>query len=96
MGYDEKYANSETPHSLVMEGRKRLSISGITDVESFNDEEIRMSSSRWVMTVGGEGLHMEKLSVDTGDVIITGRINLIEYDDGAGASVGGFFSRFFK
>lgn len=95
MAYDEKYTLSEIPHNIVMEGRKKLSVSGITDVESFNEQEIIMASSKWVMTVRGENLHMEKLSVDTGDVIITGRIDLIEYEDGA-VSTGGFFSRIFK
>lgn len=95
MAYDEKYIAVDIPHNLVMEGRKKLSISGITDVESFNEEEIVMASSKWVMTVRGESLHMEKLSVDTGDVVITGRIDLIEYDDGA-VTTGGFFSRIFK
>ena len=95
MAYDEKFPAPEMPHNVVMEGRARLSASGITDVESFNEQEIVMSSPKWALIIRGDGLHMEKLSVDSGDVTVTGRIDALEYEDGAPASEG-FFSRFFK
>ena len=95
MAYEEKMTMAEAPHNIVMEARRKLSVSGVSDVESFNEEEVVMSSSKWALIVRGENLHMEKLSVDSGDVIITGRIDALEYEDGAPAGEG-FFARLFK
>lgn len=95
MAYEDKYVTAEIPHNLVMEGRKKLSVSGVTDVESFNEQEVIMASTKWTLAVRGENLHMEKLSVDSGDVMITGRIDALEYEDGTPASEG-FFARLFK
>jgi sporulation protein YabP len=95
MAYDDKYVTTEIPHTLHMEGRKKLSVSGITDVESFNEQGVIMASTKWTLAVRGDNLHMEKLSVDSGDVIITGRIDMIEYEDGSPAGEG-FFARLFK
>lgn len=95
MAYEEKRTIQDAPHNVVMEGRRKLAVSGVNDVESFNEDEVVMASSQWALIVRGADLHMEKLSVDSGDVIITGRIDALEYEDGAPASEG-FFSRLFK
>ena len=55
--------------------------SGIGEVDSFNDSEVVMTAAGWVMSVKGAELHVEKLSVDSGDVIITGRIDAVEYEE---------------
>lgn len=96
MPYDEKPVISPEPaHNLVMENRKKLTVSGVSEVESFNEEEVIMASSGWTLSVKGEGLHMEKLSVDSGDVIITGRIDSVEYEEAPAARTG-FFKRLFS
>ena len=95
MAYEDRRSQTEAVHSLVMEGRERLSVAGVTDVESFNEQEVVMGTTRGGLTIRGDGLHMERLSVDTGDVVVTGLIDGLEYEDAAPAG-GGFFSRFFK
>jgi len=95
MASDSGYPAMQLPHNVVLEGRKKLSLTGVTDVESFNENEVIMAASKWTVIVRGDELHMEKLSVDSGDVIITGRIDGVEYEDGVPAE-GGFFSRLFR
>ncbi|MBQ4381266.1 MAG: YabP/YqfC family sporulation protein [Oscillospiraceae bacterium] len=92
MAHEEGKA-PELPHNLVMEGRRRLSASGVAEIESFNEEEVVMSGGKWTLTVRGSGLHMEKLSVETGDILVTGRIDSLDYDD-APPRRGGLFGLF--
>ena len=100
MAYDDKYDKYravEPPHNVIMEGRKRLSVSGVDDVESFDENEIIMSTSQGVLFVRGKDLRIEKLSIDSGDVILEGEIDKLEYEDAVKpAGGGGFFARLFK
>ena len=94
MAYEEKINYPEAPHNLALEGRKKLTLSGIRDVDSFNEEEVVMTASKWSLTVRGAELKMEKMSVDSGDVVITGRIDAVEYEDAAPVKAG-FLSKLF-
>ncbi len=85
----------ETPHSLSLEDRRRLLVSGVTDVESFNEQEVIMGTSLGLLAVRGEDLHMEKLSVDSGDVVVTGNIDAMEYEESPVKNEG-FFARLFR
>lgn len=95
MAYDEKYTSAQAPHNLVIDRREKLSVSGVSDVSNFNEQEIVTETSMGTLIIRGSGLHIEKLSVDSGDVMITGRIDNLEYEDGGSASEG-FFSRLFR
>ena len=94
MAYEEKY-KEEAVHHISMEGREKLSVSGATDVESFDENAVVMDTCRGLLIVKGENLHMEKLSLDVGEVFIEGKINSLEYEDTVSSS-GGFFARLFK
>jgi len=94
MAYDERIREDLT-HRLLLEGRERLSISGTTDVESFDENTVVMETTRGMLIIKGEALHMAKLSLDVGEVLIEGQINSVEYEDTAAVS-GGFFSRIFR
>ena len=94
MAYEEKY-KVEIPHNVIMEGREKLSVSGVEDVESFDEGEIVMNTSKGILIVRGQELHIEKLSIDSGDVIVVGQLEKLEYEDDVKIT-GGFFSRLFK
>ena len=95
MAYEEKYRQTELPHNVIMEGRAKVSVSGVDDVESFDEGLIVINTSKGTLVVKGEGLHLEKLSLDNGEVIIEGTIDGMDYEDDGKPSEG-FFSRFFK
>ncbi|MDR0446393.1 MAG: sporulation protein YabP [Oscillospiraceae bacterium] len=101
MAYDDKYRDdkfrpAETTHNLIVEARGRAAVSGVTDVESFDENEIIMATSMGALFLRGTELRIEKLSLDTGDVAIEGNIDKIEYEDGARERDGGFFRRLFR
>ncbi|QAT41448.1 sporulation protein YabP [Clostridium sp. JN-9] len=65
--------------SLKLDNRKRLSLSGVVEVISFNDENIILNTNLGTLTVKGEGLKMNKLDVQNGEVMITGIVNSCIY-----------------
>ena len=81
-------------HQLTLDGRERLTVSGVEDVERFDETMIVMSTSAGTLVVSGENLHIGKLSLDGGELHVDGRIDSVAYEDeGQGRS--GFFSRLF-
>lgn len=82
------------PHALTLTGRQMLALSGVTDVSAFDENTIAMDTSMGMLTVHGENLHVEKLTLDQGELTLTGEIQSLEYDDTA-SQRGGLFSRLF-
>ena len=95
MAYEEKYKMAELPHNVIMEGRRKVSVSGVDDVESFDEGEIVMNTSQGILIVRGQDLHIEKLSLDSGDIVLEGVIDKLEYEENIKTS-GGLFSRLFR
>lgn len=69
----------EKKSNLIMESRKRLALSGVTDVVSFNEENILLDTNQGALLIRGNGLKMNKLDVQNGEVTITGCINSFNY-----------------
>ena len=79
MAPDER--NREMPHTVIMEGREKLSVSGVVDVQSFDEEQVLLETVRGMLVVRGQGLHVERLQLEAGELIVQGEIGLMEYDD---------------
>lgn len=84
----------QAAHRLELIGRERLTVSGVEDVDRFDETGIVMSTSAGTLVVTGEDLHIGKLSLDGGELHVDGRIDSVTYED-EGPSRGGFFSRLF-
>ena len=91
MNEDKK---GKAAHRLTMEGREKLTISGVEDVDRFDETEIVMNTSLGVLVVTGDSLHIGKLSLDGGELHVDGRIDAIAFED-APSSRGGLLSRLF-
>ena len=81
-------------HRLELVGRERLTVSGVEDVERFDENGIVMSTSAGVLVVTGEDLHIGTLSLDGGELHVDGRIDSVAYEEG-GREQGGFLRRLF-
>ena len=84
-----------TPHSLVLEDRKRLSISGVTDVESFDEETIALATELGELLIHGYDLHINRIDVESGDLSLEGEIISLTYTDNQPQS-SGFWGRLFR
>ena len=85
-----------TPHNIVMENRKKLSISGVIEIESFNEQMIEAITEMGMLIIRGEGLHINKLSKDTKDVCVDGKIASLVYQQKNNKASGSVFKRLFK
>ena len=82
-----------SPHNISISSRASIILSGIEDVISFDENEIILKSSMGVLSVDGEGLHIIKMSVETGDLSVEGRIDGLFYIDREKPKQGLFKSR---
>ena len=81
-------------HRLELTGREHLNVSGVEDVERFDENGVIMTTSAGTLIVTGEDLHIGKLSLEGGELFVDGRIDSVAYEDSPGHQ-GGFFSRLF-
>lgn len=68
-------------HNVIMEGRKNLTISGVTDVDSFDERIIVLYTQLGELVIKGRDLHINSMSVETGDMTIDGDIWALNYGD---------------
>lgn len=67
--------------NLVLENRGKLSISGVVDVLSFDDQVVMIETELGLLTVKGENLRINKLNIDTSEVIVEGEISYLAYSE---------------
>lgn len=95
---DDKKISRPRVQNLILENRERLSISGVIDVISFNDECVVVDTDLGMLIIRGDDLHINKLNIDSSELDIEGDIISLEYSDREGRSSrgGGFFAKMFR
>ena len=68
-------------------------MTGVIEVESFDETTIVLTTTRGTLIVRGENLHLQLLRLDGGEVLVDGTVDSLSYEDAAPA--GGFFGRLF-
>ena len=80
-------------HRLELEGREKLVVSGVEEVERFDEEEIVMNTTAGTLVVGGSGLHIGKLNLEGGELHVDGTIQSLCYEDTPLPTRGGLLRR---
>ena len=96
---ERKNTNTTTNviQNLVLENREKLSVSGVNDVLSFDDQVVMVDTELGLLTVKGENIRINKLSLDTAEVIIEGEISSLSYSQKSiEKSSGTLLSKIFK
>ena len=97
---EDKKMTSTTMQNIYLENREKLSISGVKDVLSFDDQMVILETELGLLTIKGDNLRINKLSIDTSDVAIDGKVNTLMYSEGGSDKKGGksnsFLSKIFK
>ena len=83
------------PHSLILKDRGQLTLNGVTDVDSFDENLITVYTDYGELTVKGEGLHISILNVDTGEMAIDGYVSSLIYLENQPKNTS-FLSRVFR
>ncbi len=91
---DEKHLH----HNLILENKEKLSVSGVTDVDTFDESQIVLYTETDTLEISGADLHIQKLNVADGELMIEGEIDAIIYTGPEGRSKKGkgFFGRMLK
>ena len=78
---ERKVVNTGVIQNLILENRSKLSISGVLDVLSFDDQVVIVETELGLLTIKGENLRINKLSIDTSEVIVEGDISYMAYSN---------------
>lgn len=83
------------PHLLNLSERRVLSVSGVQDVDSFDETTVVIYTEQGELTVKGTGLHINRLNIETGDLTLEGHVESLVYAEVHTRS-GGFFGKLFR
>jgi len=92
MAYEREERLPSAPHKLVLDERSRLTVSGVTKVDSFDEELAVIYTVKGNLIVRGQGLHLQQLSLEQGQVCVDGTVQSLTYEEPA---AGSFFARLF-
>jgi sporulation protein YabP len=75
---EKQYAKA---HKLILSNRRTGTITGVSDVISFDIAEILLETEQGMLMIKGSDLHMNRLTLEKGEVDIEGRIDSLAYSD---------------
>jgi len=78
---EKRQMNNSVLQNLILENRGKLSVSGVLDVLSFDDQVVIVETELGLLTVKGENLRINKLSLDTSEVVVEGEMYSFAYSD---------------
>ena len=88
---------NKSPHKVVIDSRTKVVITAVEDMDSFNENEVILLSNHGFITITGEDLHISKLNLDDGQLVVEGKIQSIDYaDHEEERTKHGVFSKMFK
>ena len=91
----EEKKTARAPHNIILQERRSMTVTGVTDVDSFDEEMVVVYTELGELTVRGSGLHINKIDVEAGELSLEGQIDSLSYADQPAAR-GGFFARMFR
>lgn len=81
------------PYGISLEKREKAVLTGVTDVERFDENEVVLHTHGGRLTLTGTGLHVSSLQLEEGRLLVDGAIDGLRYDGGAAPRRGGFLRR---
>lgn len=93
MNNEEK--KSMGAHNLILEERGSLTVTGVEDIDSFDDQTVVIYTELGELTVRGNQLHIERIDLQAGELELHGQVDALAYSDQPAAR-GGFFARIFR
>ena len=92
----EDIKSIKTSHNIIMENRAKVMITGVRDVDSFDEQTVVLVTDSGKLTIRGASLHISRFNVETGEIAIDGEIIALVYTNDKSQSGGSMFGRLFK
>ena len=86
----------DMPHNFILENRSRLVLNGIHEVGSFNDGEVHVYTTKGELRIKGRDLQIVRVSVESGDMEMNGKIDSLTYADNIKRVPNNFITKIFK
>lgn len=80
-------ASPPAPHTLMLDNRKTLTLTGVRDVPGFDENTVSVKLDDASLVVKGSSLHISRLNLESGDVTVDGLISSLQYLSSAGKSI---------
>ena len=93
---EKKLSKVVTNQNIIMENREKISVTGVIDIHSFDDELVIVQTDLGLLTIKGENLKMNKLNLDNNELIIEGKTSAIAYSDAVQNKKQGLMNKLFK
>ncbi len=68
------------PHKLSLNGRKNLTLTGVSEVVRFDEETVVLKTGMGILNVHGQGLQLKNLSLEGGQVAVDGTVDALIYE----------------
>ena len=78
-GNEEKKLTAKRPHHVTMTDRSNLMLTGVSEIERFDEETVVLYTDLGELVVRGSGLHVNQLNVETGELSLDGRVQSLVY-----------------
>ena len=88
--------SAPSPHTLMLDGRSSATITGVEDVDCFNEQIVVLRTALGALTISGEGLNISQLNLEEGRLIVEGEIGALEYSQRRKTGGSGFLGRLFS
>ncbi|MCL2225700.1 MAG: sporulation protein YabP [Defluviitaleaceae bacterium] len=93
----EERKRSVSRHGLTIDKRESITVTGVTDVISFDEESVIGETEMGVIIIRGVNLHVKKINLESGELSVTGEIDGVSYENpGAAGKSKSFMGRLFK
>ena len=94
----EELSSSTRMHKVTMTNRRSCTVSGVSDVLSFDIHEILLETEQGMLMIKGDDLHVNRLTLEKGEVDVDGRIDSCTYSDAGGSGHKGesFLTKLFR
>ena len=83
----------EKSYGLTLDRREKAVLTGVTDVERFDESEVVLHTHGGRLVLTGTGLHVSSLQLEEGRLLVAGALDGVVYDGGAPKRRGGFLRR---
>ena len=95
---EELNSINKRAHKMVLTGRRTCNLTGISEVLSFDVNEIILETDMGMLMIKGSELHVNRLTLEKGEVDIEGRVDSFTYSEqtSLGAKGESLLARLFK
>lgn len=85
----------KTAHNIILENRNNLSVSGVNDVDSFDEKQIAAFTEMGFLTIKGTNLHINRFNTETGELSLSGTVDGLFYSNHQKQTASGFLTKLF-